>query len=117
MAQQNEEPKKFRPERPVILNEQNTNFKTKIEVVHAVEKLRSLGWLCAYGEKARPFHMSFNDEKEFQEFKKAASKLDVKLQSPIVKDGDMEEMEDVIIAPEPTSSYEAPDGKVHIDSK
>lgn len=114
-----EAPKKFRPERPIYLNEQNTGFKTKIEVIHAIEQLRDKGFLCCYGEKSRPFHMSFNDEKEFQEFKKTCGNLKIKLESPVIKAEDIEELEteelETNVQAESTSSYEDPQGKVHIE--
>lgn len=120
MAKQSETPKKFRPERPIYLNEQNTQFKHPDAVIEAVEKLRSRGWLCAYGEKSRPFHMCFNAEPEFQEFKKDAESLGIKLKSPVLKADEIEELEqsdnDTGINPADlaTNSSEDPNGKVHI---
>lgn len=119
MSTENETLKKFRPERPIYLNEDNTGLKTKAEVLVAIEKLRGKHWLCAYGEKTRPFHMSFNDEAEFQAFKKCASDLDVKLKSPVIKDDDLEALEaqekagQKIPGAEATSSHQDASGKTH----
>ncbi len=38
--------KKFRPERPIYLNKENTGLKTEVEIELKVEELRSRGWLC-----------------------------------------------------------------------
>lgn len=113
---------KFKPERPIYLNESNTGFKTKIEVLFAIEKLRAKHWLCAYNEKSRPFHMSFNDEKEFQDFKKDCKDLDIVLKSPIIKeedimDLDLEESKTGHEAElELTSTSESPEGKIEINT-
>lgn len=121
MPIKNETPTKFKPERPIILHESNTGFKTQDEVVFAIEKLREKGWLCTYGEKLRPFHMSFNNEKEFQEFKKTCSQLSITLKSPIIKEDDILQMDsddalnEITKETTITSSYEDPDGKVHIE--
>lgn len=84
--------KKFHPERPIFLNEANTGKKTKAEVLLAVQQLRDMGWLCVYGEKARPFHISFNDERMLSEFKKDAKNLGIALKAPIIKQDDLEEL-------------------------
>lgn len=114
---------KFRPERPIYLNEQVTNFRTKDEVLEAIQRLRDRGWLCAYSENSRPFHMSFNDVKVFQEFKKSCKEESIKLHEPLIKPDDIEEliakdsegqkMPDAVA----NSSSEAPDGRIHIETK
>lgn len=120
MAKQSVIPGKFRPERPIYLNEQNTGFKTKVEVLHAIEQLRdNYAFLVCYGEKSRPFHMSFNDEKEFQEFKKACKELSITLKTPTIMIEEIEELEvaeqETNIKEETTSSYEDSKGKIHIE--
>ena len=82
--------KRFRPERPIYLSENNTGYKTQDEVIFAVEQLRDLGWLCAYNENHKPFHMSFNDELEFQQFKNDCQQLSITLKSPLIKQEDLE---------------------------
>lgn len=118
-------PKKFRGERPIYLNETNTGFKTAEEVILAVEQLRERNWLCAYSnpdeKKARPFHMSFNDEKDFAEFKKDASALNIVLKNPIIKSDDMGEPEEEPIIKETKadkahSTYQDSKGRIHIES-
>lgn len=114
---------KFRPERPIYLNEENTGYKTKSEVVVAIEKLRAQHWLCSYNENSRPFHMSFNDGKEFQKFKKDAADLGVKLKAVVVKSDDDIDFDapelpvagQVIPGAEANSSYQDSKGKVHIE--
>lgn len=106
-------PKVFRPERPIYLNEENTGFKTRDQVIVAIEELRDLNWLCAYNENTRPLHMSFNNVKEFAEFKKDCSKLSIKLKEPVIKE--LEDIEKPIIEPESNTSYEDPSGKIHIE--
>lgn len=119
MSNDNETLEKFKPERPIYLNEDNTGLKTKAEVLVAIAKLRDKHWLCAYGEKVRPFHMSFNDENQFQEFKKCANDLDIKLKSPIIKDDDLEALEaeekagQVVPGANATNSYQDASGKTH----
>lgn len=75
---------RFRPERPIYLNEENLGVKTREEVDYAIERLRDAGWLCTYGEQHRPFHLSFesNFQETFNEFKKTAEDLDIKLLEP-----------------------------------
>lgn len=85
-----QEQNKFKPERPIYLNEENTGLKTKAEVIFAIEKLRSKKWLCAYGQKSRPFHMSFASEAMFQKFKKAAADLDINLKNPVIKEDEFD---------------------------
>lgn len=119
MSSSNQAPKKFRPERPVILNLENTGFKTEDQVIYAVEQLREKGWLCTYNEKVRPLHMSFNDEKEFSKFKKDCDILKIELKKPPLKIDDFEAQlaeddKNVILPPEPKESFEDPSGKVHI---
>lgn len=110
---------KFKPERPIYLNEQNTGFKTKAEVLVAIQKLRDAHWLCAYNESSRPFHMSFNNEKEFQQFKKCCKDLSITLKSPVYQPEEIEELElkeNETVKAEPTSTFEDPMGKIHINS-
>lgn len=120
MPIENAAPKKFRPERPIYLNTQNTKCKTQDQVLFAVEQLRDKYWLCAYGETSRPFHLSFNNVKELNEFKKDAESLGIKLRDQVIKTDDFgdisdENTEEAPIIPEETKeSYEDPDGKVHI---
>ena len=110
-------PKKFRPERPIYLHESNTGYKTQIEVLHAVERLRGEQWLCAYSENIKPFHLSFNNESEFQEFKKCCQELDVKLKAPILKpDEDYSKDETVIVQPEPLATSESPEGVIEVQT-
>lgn len=115
-------PIRFRPERPIYLNEQNTEFKTRDQVIFAVEKLRARNWLCVYdAEKMRPFHMSFNLEKELAEFKKDCENLDITLKAPLIKLEDIETLNSSEMAgqtmPEATASdtHEDPDGSKYID--
>lgn len=105
---------RYRPERPIYLNEQNTDSKNKTIALYNVEQLRSLGWLCCYSEQVRPLHLSFNDEREFQEFKRDCATLKIKLKSPVIVP-DEPFIDTPIIAPEPTESYEDPLGKLHIE--
>lgn len=71
---------RFRPELPIYLSTENIGVKTKDEVLFAIQQLRDLGWLCVYSEEVvRPFHMCFLDPKMFQEFKKDAQSLSIKL--------------------------------------
>lgn len=107
---------RFKPERPIYLHESNTGFKTKDQVIVAVEELRELGWLACYNEKIRPIHMSFNDVREFTQFKKACGDLGVKLKEPIVKPDELEELmiDEPIVPVEPKSDYEDPSGKIHL---
>lgn len=119
MSKSNSAPNKFRPERPILLNTENTGFKTEVEVVHAIEQLRDRGWLCTYSEKLRPLHMSFNDEKELAQFKKDCDILKISLKKPPLKIDDFEAQlaeddKNVILPPEPKESFEDPSGNVHI---
>jgi hypothetical protein len=114
---------KFKPERPIYLNEENTGLKTRIQVDEAIEKLRSKNWLVTYGQKSRPFHMSFASEKEFQEFKKEAGELDIKLVSPLIKPDEFEEILNsdsnvsgtTLPDAEQRDTYEDPEGRQHIN--
>lgn len=115
-------PKKFRPERPIYLSLENTGFKHEDDLILGIEKLRDEGWLvCKLPEKARtrPFHMSFNTENDFQEFKSDASALGIQLKSPVIKDDDFEAIvaeeknASAIVGAEDKDTYEDPDGKVH----
>ena len=122
MARDNEVPSKFKPERPIYLSESNTAFKTKDEVLYAIEQLRAKGYLCTYGDFPRPIHMSFiSDPSGFQEFKKACSQLKITLKEPTIHADDMDEFEDrerknIIIPEEPKSTHEDPSGTIHIES-
>lgn len=118
MANENQLLNKFRPERPIYLNEDNTGLKTKDEVIVAVEKLRLRGFLCAYSEVSRPFHMSFNDVLgDFEDFKKAAAECGVKLKNPpaVIDDADFDKAaEPEIKGAKAKASFEDTKGKVHI---
>lgn len=120
-----EAPKKFRPERPIYLGLQNTGFKTEDELEVAIEQLRSEGWLCTkLPEKAspRPFHMSFNTENDFQEFKGDCQALGISLKSKVISEDDFEAMvaadkaSPVIPGAEDKDTYEDPEGNVHSNS-
>lgn len=117
-----EAPKKFRPERPIYLSLDNTNFKSSDELEVGIEKLRDEGWLCTKlpeKSKPRPFHMSFNDDNTYQEFKSDASALGINLKSAVIKDDDFEELVaaetegQVIQGAEDKDTYEGTDAKVH----
>lgn len=108
-------PTRYRPERPIGLNEQNTNAATRTVAIYNIERLRSAGWLCCYSETLRPLHLSFDNPDEYQEFKQACSKLKIVLKSPIIT-GPVADFEDIkIVQPEPTSTYEDPLGKMHVE--
>lgn len=84
--------RKFRPERPIYLNTQNTSLKTVAEVEEKVEILRNedrsngdYHWLCKYDEVARPIMMSFNDPREFDAFRKACGALGFTLAGSIIQ--------------------------------
>lgn len=109
-------PKTFRPERPIYLNEQNTNYKTKAEVIFAIEQLRDKGWLCTYGQITRPYHLSFNDEKVLAQFKKCCKELGIKMATPSLSTNIDDEPIVEIVPVESTSSYEDPSGDVHNES-
>lgn len=117
MARTQSTPKKFRPERPIYLNEQNTSCKSKIEAIYAIEQLRGSGWLCCYSETSAPLHMSFNDMSEYNEFKQSCTKLKITLRESLIKtDDDVPLIVDTpIIPPEPVESYEDSLGKLHIE--
>lgn len=110
--------KRFKPERPIYLHESNTGLKTKDEVLFAIQRLRDhpiQPWLCTYNENIRPLHMSFNNEKEFQEFKKHCKELSIPLKSPVLKDEEFSISDDISLVPEePKSDYEGTDGRVRI---
>jgi len=112
-------PKRFRPERPIFLSRDNTGYKSDAEVLLAIEKLRDRGWLCCFSaEKIKPFHLSFNIDSEFQEFKKDAKTLGIALVSPPITQemiDDLEMESNTIIKPEPNKSSEDPHGKIHIE--
>lgn len=117
-------PKKFRPERPIYLSLSNSGFKTEDELIFGIEKLRDEGWLvCKLPEKQspRPFHMSFNTENEFQEFKSDCLALGITLRSAVLKDDDFEAMlaadkaGEVVPGANDTDTYEDPEGKVHVN--
>lgn len=117
MARANSIPKKFRPERPIYLNEQNTSCKSKIETIYCIEQLRALGWLCCYSEASAPLHMAFNSMDEYSEFKQSCAKLKITLREALIKpDDDIPLIVDTpIIPPEPIGSYEDVLGKLHIE--
>lgn len=110
---------KFRPERPIYLNKANTGLNRE-EVVIAVEALRALGWLCVVNEEIeKPIHLSFNNEKMFQEFKRSCKDLSIVLKSKIIKP------DEEIIEPEVTglkvhgaeeSTYISSSGELKIES-
>jgi hypothetical protein len=118
MSTSNATPLKFRPERPIYLHEVNTGFRTRDQVIFAIEQLRDLGWLCVYGEKTRPFHLCFNNPKELQEFKKTCSNLKITLKSPVIKPEELEELEqsehlgETVPGAESTDMVERPDGRI-----
>lgn len=105
---------RYRPERPIYINESNTDAKNKIGAIYYIEQLRSAGWLCCYSEIVKPLHLSFDNELEFQEFKKSCEKLKIKLESPVIKLDEIPQ-DAPIIPPEPVSSYEDPLGIMHIE--
>lgn len=110
---------KFKPERPIYLNEEVTGFKTKDQVLAAIETLRGLHWLCAYAEKARPFHMSFNDFRQFEEFKKTCNELGIVLKHKMITADELDELEAKDSAEDKlmtaNSTVEDPDGHIHIE--
>jgi hypothetical protein len=110
---------KFRPNRPIFVNENNLGVKTKIEALHAIEKLRSEGWLCTYNENIRPFHLSFDDESELAKFKATASKLKIQLVSQLIKPDSIDDFSSLdkpaLIAPEAKSTHEDVNGRLKID--
>ncbi len=78
---------KFRPDEPIYLSVKNLKVKTYDEVFYAVEKLRSLGWLCVAvreDKEVRPFHLSFSDVKELAEFKAEAAKAEVEFRTELI---------------------------------
>ena len=117
MTSENETLPKFKPERPIYLNETNTGLKTKNEVLVVIANLRKIHWLCAYNENSRPFHMSFNDERMFQQFKKDCKSLNITLKSPIIHDEEvdaLDELDNKTVEPEPTQTFEDPSGAIHV---
>lgn len=112
---------RFKPERPIYLNKDNTGYKTEEQVIFAIEQLRDKGWLCAYSELSRPFHMSFNSEKEFQEFKKCAKDLGITLKATIIKQDELDliDEKEANLTVDPTanskSSYESSKGILVIE--
>lgn len=124
MANEKEIPTKFRPERPIYLNEENTGLRTRAEVEEVVEKLRArpYHYLCKYGEKTRPFHMSFNNEADVNEFKKACAEVGFTPKSKLITEDDLEDFarEETAGANMPedataNSTSEDPSGRVHIE--
>lgn len=108
-------PARYRPERPINLNEQNTNASTRAIAIYNIERLRSAGWLCCYSETLRPLHLSFDNPDEYAEFKRDCNKLKIVLKSPIIA-SPVSDFEDIkIVQPEPTSTYEDPLGKMHVE--
>lgn len=121
MATANEVPQKFRGDRVIYLHEDNIGKNSKEEVLEAVERLRKRSWLCAYGkEVARPFHLCFNDPEVFQEFKKDAEKLGIKLISKVYTEEDMDKVQEAeqkvnqTIPAEPNSTYHDSQGNRRI---
>ena len=118
-----EELPKYRPERPILLNTENTGFKTKVQVLEAIEKLRAMPhrWLCAWSEKIRPLHFCFNSTKDFAEFKRSCKDLGIKLTEPVIAQSDIEALEvQEKIATDTTeaeaeSSIERPDGSIVLE--
>lgn len=118
-----EKPLKFRPERPIILSRENTSYKTDDELELAVEQLRDKHWLCKVcgpKEVIRPLHMSFDDVRQFTEFKRVAKDLGIKLKEPVIKSDEIEAAEPVDLpvhdsVPDAadTDTYEGTDGKKH----
>lgn len=114
---------KFRPERPIFLGKENTSFRTKDEVLYAVQQLRDQGWLCVYSEETKPYHLSFNDPLICNEFQKCASDLGVKLKVPSISDEgirDFDEKKNTIIKEEPesedTNIHAGQEGAIIVDS-
>lgn len=122
MGKKKDAPKKFRPERPIYLSLENTGFKTEDELIVGIEKLRDEGWLVTkLPAKAspRPFHMSFNDENTFAEFKEDCQALGVDLKSKVISEDDFDAMVAAdkagvtIPGAEDKDTYEDVDGNVH----
>lgn len=118
----NDKPLKFRPERPILLSKENTGYKTDDALEIGVESLRARRWLCRVcgpKESIRPLHMSFNDVKEFSEFKRDCKDLGVVLKEPTIKSEDIDQ--DPVDLPaqsvqgaDEKETYEGTDGKTHI---
>ena len=112
--------RKFKPERPIVLNENNTGKKSKAEVELLIEQLRQREWLCKYGDQARPLLTSFNDEKMFAAFKKDAKDLGANLNTKIIAQEDpFEELKNEdeanlkVPGAEDVDTYQDPDGNLH----
>lgn len=124
MARKNELPLKFRPERPIYLNTENTKFKTQDEIEEAVEKLRDHNWLVVAKDTLQPFIWSFDNEKEMAEFKKCAADLNIKLISAVIKSDELQELRDkqediaglIVPGAEAKSTHEAPEGRIVVDT-
>lgn len=73
--------RRFRPERPIYLNEGVLGVSTRSDVNKAIVTLRSQGWLVCYGppagEPVLPIHMSFDDSIEFKKFEGVLEPLQV----------------------------------------
>ena len=108
-------PARYRPERPIGLNEQNTNASTRAIAIYNIERLRSAGWLCCYSETLRPLHLSFDNPDEYQEFKRDCSKLKIILKSPVITSPVAEFQDIAIVQPEPNATYEDVLGKIHTE--
>lgn len=125
MAKKKDAPKKFRPERPIYLSLENTGFSNDEDLILGIEKLRDEGWLVTkIGEKQkpRPFHMSFNTENDFQEFKSDCAALGIQLKSPIIKEDDFEALmsadkkAELVPGADDKDTYEDADGNLHENS-
>jgi hypothetical protein len=122
MASTNQAPQKFRGDRVIYLHEGNIGVDSREEVIEAIEKLRGKAWLCSYGaEAARPFHLCFNDPEVFQEFKKDAEKLGIKLISKVFTEEDMDKVEEAetkindTAIKEPNATYHDSAGKLKVE--
>lgn len=116
MSNENNTLPRFRPERPIYLNTENTSLKTRAEVEHKVLQLRDQHWLCAVNDKSRPLHMSFNDPLEFPKFQKACEDLGFKLKFPkFSPDSDLENDDIEIVPEEPKHSFEDSKGRFHVE--
>jgi hypothetical protein len=114
---------RFRPERPIYLNKENTNLKTDIEVELKVEELRDLGWLVVFApdKKPVPLHICFNDEKTLSEFKKDCADLKVSIKAPTkLTEDDFLELQNEdkkaleIPGAEEKNTYEDTQGKIRV---
>lgn len=107
-------PVTFKPARPIFLNEQNLGVKTRDQAIYNIEQLRSAHWLCIYAEVIRPMHLSFDSTTDFDEFKKSAQTLGVKLTEPVIKHVP-DFIDAPIVSPEPNSTTQLSNGKTIVD--